>query len=133
MKKIIVFVLLTTAIHTEYGFSQTSDKDTVIRLSKIFADAGQQAGSMLKGIPMAKGSKPDLVSPRTLVNDSLKLVASRDWTCGFFPGELWFLYEYTKKNEWKKQAENFTANIEREKTNGTTHDMGFKIYCSFGQ
>jgi rhamnogalacturonyl hydrolase YesR len=36
-----------------------------------------------------------------------------------------------KKTEWEKQAENFTANIEREKTNGTTHDMGFKIYCSF--
>ena len=37
------------------------------------------------------------------------------------------------KNEWKKQAQDFTANIEREKTNGGTHDMGFKVYCSFGQ
>jgi rhamnogalacturonyl hydrolase YesR len=63
---------------------------------------------------------------------NLKLVNSRDWTSGFFPGDLWFLYEYTGKKEWKQQAESFTANIEREKTNGGTHDMGFKIYCSVG-
>jgi rhamnogalacturonyl hydrolase YesR len=51
---------------------------------------------------------------------------------GSFPGELWFLYEYTGNKEWKQQAETFTANMEREKTNGGTHDMGFKVYCSFG-
>jgi hypothetical protein len=60
------------------------------------------------------------------------LVTSRDWTSGFFPGVLWVLYEYTKKAEWKQQAERFTALMEKEKTNGATHDMGFKIYCSFG-
>ncbi|RYZ22337.1 MAG: glucuronyl hydrolase, partial [Chitinophagaceae bacterium] len=60
------------------------------------------------------------------------LVTSRDWTSGFFPGVLWYLYEYTKKPEWKKEAEAFTALMEKEKTNGTTHDMGFKVYCSFG-
>jgi rhamnogalacturonyl hydrolase YesR len=59
-------------------------------------------------------------------------VSSRDWTSGFFPGELWMLYEYTGKEEWKKEAQAYTANIEKEKTNGTTHDMGFKIYNSFG-
>src|SRR5205085_8770733 len=41
-------------------------------------------------------------------------------------------YEYTGKKEWKTAAKKYTANIEREKTNGGTHDMGFKIYCSFG-
>jgi unsaturated chondroitin disaccharide hydrolase len=79
------------------------------------------------------GTNDDLISPRTLDSMQLKLVPSRDWTSGFFPGELWFLYEYTGNREWKVQAENFTANIEKEKTNGSTHDMGFKIYCSFGQ
>jgi hypothetical protein len=88
---------------------------------------------MLAEIPKAQGNKTDLVSPRTLDSMQLKLVSSRDWTSGFFPGELWFLYEETKKNYWKTQAKNFTANIEKEKTNGGTHDMGFKIYCSFGQ
>jgi hypothetical protein len=67
-----------------------------------------------------------------LDNGALKLVSSRDWTSGFFPGQLWLLYDLTKKQKWKAAAEVYTANIEREKTNGGTHDMGFKIYCSFG-
>ena len=103
-----------------------------IQLSKVFADAEKQTNVMLQEVSKAKATNADLVSPRTLNKGELKLVASRDWTSGFFPGELWFLYEYTGNKEWKQQAENFTANIEREKTNGATHDMGFKIYCSFG-
>lgn len=74
-----------------------------------------------------------LVSPRNIEPDgSLRLVASRDWTSGFFPGELWYMYEYTQDEYWKQKAEEFTGPIEREKTNGGTHDMGFKVYCCFG-
>lgn len=103
-----------------------------VNLSKVFADAGQQTHLMLREIPLAKEGKPELVSPRTLEKGQLKMVTSRDWTSGFFPGQLWLLYEYSGKEEWKKQAKTFTANIEREKTNGGTHDMGFKVYGSFG-
>ncbi|HLO37214.1 MAG TPA: glycoside hydrolase family 88 protein, partial [Lacibacter sp.] len=116
-----------------------------INLNKVFADAEKQTKVMLAEIPKAKasgsaatvglspgGAGQELVSPRTLDSSKLRLVSSRDWTSGFFPGELWFLYEYTGKKEWKTEAEKYTANIEREKTNGITHDMGFKVYCSFG-
>ena len=42
-----------------------------------------------------RASRP-LVSPRTLEKDgSLKVVTAHDWTSGFFPGELWFMYEMT--------------------------------------
>ena len=63
---------------------------------------------------------------------TLNLVPSKDWTSGFFPGELWFLYEYTQNNFWKKKAQQHTDILEKEKMNGSTHDMGFKVYCSFG-
>lgn len=77
------------------------------------------------------GRKP--VSPRTIADDgSFKMVASRDWTSGFFPGELWYMYEYTQDDFWKQKAQQFTAPIEDQKTNSGTHDMGFKMYCSFG-
>lgn len=72
-------------------------------------------------------------APRNIQPDgSLRLVASRDWCSGFFPGELWYMYEYTGDEAWKQKAMEFTAPVEREKTNGGTHDMGFKVYCSFG-
>ena len=73
-----------------------------------------------------------LTNPRNTEPDgTLHLVPSKDWTSGFFPGELWFLYEYTQNNFWKKKAQQHTDILEQEKMNGGTHDMGFKMYCSF--
>jgi unsaturated chondroitin disaccharide hydrolase len=94
--------------------------------------AEAQTQLMLQEIPKADNKSGILVSPRTLENGNLKLVASKDWTSGFFPGELWYLYELTKNNFWKQEAIKYTALIEKEKFNGGTHDMGFKVYCSFG-
>jgi len=90
---------------------------------------------MLKEIETAKLKSADrnkLISPRTIENGELKLVASKDWTSGFFSGGLWYIYELTGKDSWKQQAKVYTEPIEQEKLNGGTHDMGFKIYCSFG-
>lgn len=73
------------------------------------------------------------LNPRNTEEDgSRRLVKSRDWTSGFFPGNLWYLYEYTKDEKWKEAAEKFTFNVEDQQWNGTTHDMGFKMYCSYG-
>lgn len=74
-----------------------------------------------------------LVSPRSIENGKIKMVATKDWTSGFFPGELWMLYELTKNNYWQKKALEFTLPLEQEKWNGKTHDMGFKMFCSFGK
>ena len=109
---------------------------TKISFNRIIIDAMDQGYVMLKEIEKIKSAKNDQVSPRTIDSSgNLKLVSSRDWTSGFFPGELWMLHEIAGGNNksWKIPAEKFTADIEREKTNATTHDMGFKIYCSFGQ
>ena len=74
-----------------------------------------------------------LVSPRTTENGELKLVRSQDWTSGFFPGNLWMTYELTGDEKWKELALKFTLPLEKEMWNGRTHDMGFKMYCSFGK
>ena len=73
-----------------------------------------------------------LLSPRSVEKGNLKVVKPSDWTSGFFPGSLWFMYEYTRDEKWKKAADHYSMNIENEKYNGGTHDMGFKLYCSFG-
>lgn len=80
-----------------------------------------------------KRNQGELINPRTIEDDgTLKLVPSKDWTSGFFPGELWYMYEYTRDSKWEEAARKHTDPLEREKTNGGTHDMGFKVYCSFG-
>ncbi|MSP85588.1 MAG: glucuronyl hydrolase [Flavobacteriaceae bacterium] len=63
----------------------------------------------------------------------VKKVKSKDWTSGFFPGNLWQIYKLTGDVRYKDKAALWNAFIEKEKINNTTHDMGFKVYCSFGK
>ncbi len=72
------------------------------------------------------------VSPRTIEGGELKLVKSRDWTSGFFPGNLWMMYEMTGAPQWEEEALKYTLPLAKEQWNGGTHDMGFKMFCSFG-
>jgi|GEM_PF-2546787 len=64
--------------------------------------------------------------------NSLVLVSSNNHLSGFFPGSLWQMYEFSRDEKWMKAASHFTANIEEEKYNRGTHDMGFKMFCSYG-
>jgi hypothetical protein len=103
--------------------------------AKAFRFAEHQTKLLLSETAKAKegSAKPNLFSPRTVdKNGKLVLVSSKDWCSGFFAGELWFLYEYTGDKFWMQQAEPFTAVMEGEKTDGGTHDMGFKLYNSVG-
>jgi hypothetical protein len=101
-----------------------------VNIKKAFQHAELQTDLMLK--ELAGNKNVGLVSPRTLEKGELKLVASKDWTSGFFPGVLWYLYANDHSAKRMAEAKQFTAAIEKEKDNGTTHDMGFKVYCSVG-
>jgi unsaturated chondroitin disaccharide hydrolase len=74
-----------------------------------------------------------LVSPRSFEDGEIVMVSSSDWTSGFYPGELWMMYGLTSDDYWKEKSIDFTLPLEQEKWNGKTHDMGFKMYCSFGK
>jgi len=54
------------------------------------------------------------------------------WTSGFFPGSLWYLYEFSGDEKLAEAAKNITYRVEKEKSNKGTHDLGFMLYCSFG-
>jgi len=71
--------------------------------------------------------------PRTIdYQGNVFLVGSNDWTSGFFPGALWYIFEYTQDDFWKNQALNFSMMIEDQKYNSGNHDIGFKINHSIG-
>jgi unsaturated chondroitin disaccharide hydrolase len=126
MKKKHILPLLFLAFGAGKGFAQT-------QTAKAFSFAEKQTDLMLKEVAEAKKTaKPAMASPRSVDKGELVLVPSKDWCSGFFPGELWYLYQYSKNKKWLNEAKAYTANIEQEKTNGSTHDMGFKIYCSVG-
>lgn len=54
------------------------------------------------------------------------------WTSGFFPGVLWYLYEASGDDSLKQYAENYTKRVEKEQFTTNNHDVGFILYCSFG-
>ena len=54
------------------------------------------------------------------------------WCSGFYPGSLWLIYEYTKDEAIRKEAEKRLAILEKEKHYTGNHDLGFMMYCSFG-
>lgn len=71
--------------------------------------------------------------PQSTKKDGSPDNRTSDWWCsGFFGGSLWYLYEYTKDNKWKIAADKWTMAVEKEKSNTTTHDLGFMLYCPFG-
>jgi len=74
----------------------------------------------------------DFRLPRTTENGEVKLVKPGDWTCGFFPGSLWYLYKLTGDEKWKTVAADYTSPLESLKTLTSTHDLGFMMNCSFG-
>ena len=72
--------------------------------------------------------------PRSYNQEKGEIITSDSkwWCSGFFPGVLWYLYEYTGNTEHSSIAEKYSARVEKEKYNTYDHDIGFQIYCSFG-
>ena len=48
-----------------------------------------------------------------------------NWCVGFLGGQLWLLYEQTRDDYWRTQAEHYSRLIEHRKTDNSVHDLGF--------
>uniref|UniRef100_UPI0032176701 glucuronyl hydrolase n=1 Tax=uncultured Draconibacterium sp. TaxID=1573823 RepID=UPI0032176701 len=71
--------------------------------------------------------------PRTIdENGNLKTVGVYNWTSGFFAGNLWYMYELTKDDKWKNEAVKWTEALDTIQYWSGNHDVGFMMYCSYG-
>lgn len=105
------------------------DKEKDIFLNDNINFSTEQTRLMLKQVGEPTGKN----YPRT-TNEEGKLVTTGmyDWTPGFFPGLLWYLYELTNDTTWRSEAEKWTHTLEPLKTFTGHHDLGFMMYCSYG-
>jgi len=125
-KKSAFFSLIgLTVLITTTAFLCRSAKEELI--AKDFTRAEKQYKLMLK-------TSTDLSQfPRTTKKDgSIKGTDVWDWTGGFFPGGLWYIYEYTQKPEWKAAATKWTEALAQGQFLTQHHDVGFVMYCSYG-
>lgn len=108
------------------GYSQNNDSFTIKEQLDYCAE---QASKTLTVIP------DDGTSPRTVPSGSKdwKFVNYKDWTSGFWPGELWYLYEATGDKKWEKEADKFSQFLKPlSVSKANDHDLGFQIFNSFG-
>lgn len=73
--------------------------------------------------------------PRSIAagKTSWRFVNYRDWTSGFWPGILWYTYEYTKNEDWKVKADSASRVLyPLVDSAAIDHDLGFQVYCSIG-
>ncbi|WP_029276787.1 glycoside hydrolase family 88 protein [Pedobacter borealis] len=122
MKKIIFIFLMASGSL----FAQKKQKMSVL-IDQQFHFAAEQYGVLKHNI--ASGEMPRTFNPATG-----KVVTSdtKWWCSGFYPGSLLYIYEYTKNPDIKAEAEKRLAILEKEKHYLGNHDLGFMMYCSFG-
>lgn len=73
-----------------------------------------------------------IVNPKSIIEGKMKYISPREWTSGFFPGSLWYLYELTGDKKWKPYAIKYTEALDTIQYYTENHDVGFMIYCSYG-
>lgn len=109
------------------GKKSEQEQTEISFVSHSFAVAKDQYTYMLE-------SQTDLTSfPRTLDKDGKVIGTDEwDWTGGFFPGGLWYIYEYTRDETFKEAATTWTEALEKAKDLTEHHDIGFVMYCAYG-
>lgn len=122
-----IFISIAILFVFSPAWTQSSKREMQKLVDENIHLAVKQYKYMQKILPAGK-------LPRSY--DSIKnelIVSGSDWWCsGFYPGILWYLYEYTNDEDLKAEAIRSTALLEKEKNNTGTHDLGFMLYCSYG-
>lgn len=102
-------------------------QETVSQLVQRSVDtAAAQYGGMLDKVQRKPGF------PRTVEKGEVVLVGVGDWTAGFFPGSLWYLYEATGDAKWRLAAADYTARTAPAKFDKSQHDLGFMLGAGYG-
>lgn len=121
MRALAIFIILSL---NSFVYAQTEIKKQIINNLNF---CSEQYLLMANSIPDSN------VFPKTLdKNEKLITCKSGWWTSGFYPGSLWYLYEYSKIDSLKTEAIKRTSALEKEKNNKGTHDLGFMMFCSYG-
>lgn len=123
MKKILFVCLLCVAAF----LTALAPPDEALFINSNLDLARVQVELMIKAMQEKEGY------PRTINADGNMVTTNMyDWTPGFFPGSLWYIYEHSADTALKAQAIRWTEQLEPLKFFTEHHDLGFMMYCSYG-
>jgi unsaturated chondroitin disaccharide hydrolase len=123
MKKGYLFLIIAV-FFTAAGFRKQNLEE---KINAALQTAVQQYAYLSKQVSVGK-------YPKTYFADKNQLETSDSgwWCSGFYPGTLLYLDEAKDAPELKKEALNVMEDLKKEQFNTTTHDLGFMMFCSFG-
>jgi len=106
-----------------------SQKRTVLtaQLKTNLEEAAAQYKILMKNLPA--GKFPKTFFPKT---GQYEFSNSSWWCSGFYPATLLYLYEQTKDKSLYDEAMRIMDTLKKEQFNKNTHDLGFMMYCPFG-
>ncbi|MBU2906726.1 glycoside hydrolase family 88 protein [Arenibacter algicola] len=122
-------VILSLAIGCGNKKPKKSNVQT-FNIDKQLSYCAQQATKTLTLIPKDGKSLPRNIAPDS---QEWRFINYKDWTSGFWPGTLWYLYENTNDQKWKEQADTYSRYLTPlSVTPALDHDLGFQVFNSFG-
>lgn len=128
MQNTILFMLVLSLFLGSCGVPGKKGEplEQVIDESLVFAE--RQSLKMAESLKDMPGRLPKSLTPA----GELETCDPAWWVSGFFPGVLWYLYENNPTDPLKEGAAHFSGRVENQKYTTDNHDVGFIIFCSFG-
>ena len=111
------------------------EAELAAKLPDIFAKSAAHYRALdAAATPLMKDAKGELRTPHGYRRDTgeLDMRSIYWWTAGHFPGSLWYLYEATGDAFFRDRATAWTEIVAPNSKVDTNHDVGFIMYCSFG-
>ncbi|WP_316819318.1 glycoside hydrolase family 88 protein [Pedobacter nyackensis] len=118
-----LLISISTLCHAQNLWNKSGDMRKLI--DDRFTLAVDQYKYLSKQIP--EGETPQSFENNKSVNRDIQW-----WCSGFYTGNLWYIYEETKDQQIKEEAEKGLKVIMPNQTYTGNHDLGFMMYCSFG-
>ena len=113
----------------------SAENELLRELPEIFAKSAAHYKALdAAATPLMKNEKGELRTPHGFKRETreLDMRSIYWWTSGHFPGSLWYLYEATGDEFFKNRATVWTEILEPVSKYDKNHDVGFIMYCSFG-
>lgn len=131
MKKVVV------GLAVMLGFCTCAHKPSgTLDVNKALDYCAEQTQRTLAELKTDSGIDYTMM-PRNIMPDeqhwNCRKATKEEWCAGFWPGVLWYDYEYTQDKQIREEAEKFTNSLEfLSRIPAFDHDLGFLVFCSYG-
>ena len=126
VKKLSIIFLFVGILFS--ACTNNSNQELIDTAKKSLDFSVEQSLLMAQSLADRPGRLPQTINRK----GDLVTCNSSWWVSGFYPGVLWYLYEYTNNDSIKYLAEQFTDRVKDQQYTTDNHDVGFMIFCSFG-